>query len=529
MPATSSTGADDPPAEVLAPRDRMLLRRGILGAVVAFVALSAIASLAARPFLPADESSNADYALAAADGRIPGVDQPVVPRLPGQHSLPLQYVANHPPLYYLLAGIPLRLGLALGQPMVGVYAARLLTVLLSAGAVLLTGVLAASLTAPRRRLPVAVGAAALVATSSWLVLTSGIIHNDGLAATLLAAQLVATVLVLRDGLRAGPCLLLVASAALGMLTRISALSLVALSAAALVAAGLLHPAGGRRRGLRRGVGWAALLLATCALTSGWFYLRNLRRYGSPTAQDYVVDRLQEHGQRLHTPPSVAEVLLDLDTYGQQVLRMFGAYAANGLPASVQGPASWLIAGVWLAVAAGIVAAAVTLARAGGHRRGGRPGGDRPAVEAAIWTLLGLHVVAVFLQIANHVAEGGAANGRYLFPAWPVLTVVMAAAILWLPGRLGRVLLALVVAAQAGLTVALLMAQAARWTGGPVLTALPKAVRLSGVPAPDVVLVGLAVLATVGLGTAVAAVLRSGGRTPGGYPVAPVPRPERSMR
>jgi hypothetical protein len=490
-----------------------LVRTGIVGAVVAFVGLSVLASLALKPFLPADESANADYALAATEGRIPSIDDAVVPKLPGQRSIPLQYVANHPPLYFLLAGVPLRLGLEVGHPMLGFYGARLLTVLLSAGAVLLTGVLAAIL-ARRRGPAVAVGAAAVVATSGWLVMTSGMIHNDGLATALVAAELVATVLVLRRGLHTGLCLLLVAIAALGLLTRISALSVVALSAAALVAAGLLHPVGGRRRGLLRGVAWAAALTGFCALTSGWFYWRNVRLYGDPTAQEYVVGLMRQLGTRRPPPPSFADVLTSPETYGRQLLRMFGAYAVNGLPPALQGPATWAIAAIWLAVAAGVVVVVARLVRAGR----GQGADGRPLVEVAVVAVLVLQVVAVFLQIANHVAEGGAANARYVFPAWPVVAVGMAYFLSRLPGRLGRPLLALVVLLQAGLTVALLAAQAARWVGGSgplALAAVPKAVRLSGVPAPEAVVVVLALLVLAGLGAAVAAILLGGEPAPDG--------------
>jgi hypothetical protein len=236
----------------------------------------------------------------------------------------------------------------------------------------------------------------------------------------------------------------------------------------------------------------------CALTSGWFYWRNVRLYGDPTAQAYVADANQP------PPPSAAEVLLDPETYGRQALRMFGADYANGLPTSAQLPVSWAVAAIWLAVAAGVVAVVARRVRARRRRTDGRP-----LIEAAVVALLVLQVVAVFLQLANHVGHGGAAHARYVFPAWPVLAVGAASFICCLPGRLGRLLLPLVVLLQAGLTLVLLAAQAARWTGGSGWTQLPEAVRRSGVPAPEAVLVVLAVLVLGGLGAAVAAILLGG--------------------
>jgi hypothetical protein len=506
MAATAAPSTSEPPTEVVASDDRRLVRIGIIGAAIAFLGLSFLTSLTVKPFLPADESSNVDYALSVSQGTIPHVDEPVIPQLPGQRRLSINYIANHPPLYFLLAGMPLRLGLDGGHPMLGFYAARLLTVLLSVGVVVGTGILAVVL-ARRRRPAVAVGAAALIATSGSLVLHAAIIHNDGLATSLVAAQLVATVLVLRQGLRIGPCLLLVASASLGLLTRISAVSLVALSAAALLAAALLHPVGGWRRAILRGAAWACLLAAACALTSGWFYWRNTQLYGDPTAQAFVTELLTKNNHR--DPPSLAEALLGPDTW-HQPWRMFGADAPNGLPVAAIGPARWAIAAIWLAVAVGLVVLGTRLVRA---RRPFAEDRRRPFVEGAVAALLALHVIAVFLQLASHVAVGGFGHVRYIFPAWPVIAVVMAYAILCLPGRPGRALLALVVIVQAALTVTWLANQAARWTGETGFDEVPKAVRLSGIPAPDLVVALLAVVVICGLGTAIAIILRGDGRAP----------------
>jgi hypothetical protein len=518
MRATAAASTGEPPTEVVASDDRRLVRIGILGAAVAFLGLSFLTFLTVKPFLPADESSNVDYALSVSEGRIPRVDEPVVSRIPGQRSLSINYVANHPPLYFLLVGVPLHLGLDAGHPMLGFYGARLLTGLLSVGVVVLTGILALVLTR-RHRPAAAVGAAALVATSGSLILHAAIIHNDGLAVTFVAAELVATVLVLRQGLRTSACLLLVASASLGLLTRVSAVSLVALSAAALVAAGLLHPAEGWRRAILRGAAWAGALGAACALTSGWFYWRNTRLYGDPTAQAYVTDVVKKGnpaGGR-----SLAGVVLDPGTYWRQAWRMFGADAANGLPGSAIGPARWAIAAIWLAVAVGLVVLGTRLVRARRPFAADR----RLLVEGAVAALLALHVVAVFLQLASHVAVGGFGHVRYIFPAWPVIAVIMAYAILSLPGRPGRALLALVVILQAALTVTWLANQAARWTGKAGYGEVPKAVRLSGIPAPDLVVALLAVVVIGGLGTAIAIILRGDGRAPPRLAPAADPRVE----
>jgi hypothetical protein len=515
--ATPAPDAGQPPAATPAPEDRRLLRLGILGAVVAFLGLAALASLCIKPFLPADESANVAYALAVSGGRLPRIDERVPPQLPGQRSVPVNYVANHPPLYYLAAGVPLSLGVDHGNPLLGLHLARLLTGLLSAGAVVLTGVLAAAV-ARRRRPAQAAGAAALVATSASLILHAGIIHNDGFGASLAAAELVATVLVLRRGLRPVPCLLLVASAVLGLLTRVSAVSLVALSAVALVAAGLLHRPRGWPRALLAAAGWLVGLVAACGLSSGWFYWRNAQLYGDPTARAFITDLI---GSKSVERPGLLAAALSPENYWAPALRMFGADGPRGLPIAAVGPTRWAIAAIWLAVAAGLVAAGVRLARSGR-----RPDLRRHLVEASVAALLALHVVAVLLQLLSHRGMGGYGHVRYLFPAWPVVALVMAAGILGVPGRWGRALLALAVLAQAALAVLWLDAQAARWTGATGPGQVLEAVRRTGVPGPEVVVTVLALLVAAGLGLVLAAVLGLGGRT---APAGAAPRPAGSPR
>ena len=462
------------------------LRLGVLGAVLAFVAMASLQALVVRPFLPADESGNVAYSLSVSRGELPRIDAPIRGDLPGQLRMPLTYVAVHPPLYYALVSPGLRFGVESGHARLGITLARLETVLLSVGAVLLTAVLATVLTR-RRRPELAVGAAALLATTASYALVGGIVHNDGLATTLVTAQLLATVLVLLRGLRPGLVLVVLATAALAMLTRVSSVSAVALSAAALVAAGLLHSRSGWLRGALRGAGWAVALGLTCAATSGWFYLRNKREYGDFTGGDEV-----ERLLGLHTRPgSVLYHALKPDTLNQLLTRMFG------LDPKAAGIRTGLLWAVLAAVGVGLAVLAVRTLRSAARRRSASAAdGTDPAtvtsrraalIAAAIGALLVLHVAGVLLQIGSHIRDGGGTQPRYLFPTLPVLLIGAAAALLALPGRIGRAALVLAIAVQAALSFASLAMGAVRSTDVPGrLDALLRAVDLSGAPLPTAV-------------------------------------------
>ena len=152
----SASGALSSPARAHGARSRARsgsrrsLRVGVIGAVLAFFAMGIAQTLVAKPFLPADESNHAAYALSVSRGHLPRIDAPVRSELPGQRKGSLNFVANHPPLYYVLVAPALRFAIESGHPRLGITLARLETVLLSAGAVVLTALLAAALTRRRR-------------------------------------------------------------------------------------------------------------------------------------------------------------------------------------------------------------------------------------------------------------------------------------------------------------------------------------------------------------------------------------------
>jgi len=158
-------------------------------------------------------------------------------------------------------------------------------------------------------------------------------------------------------------------AAAAALARASALPAVA-AAAVLCATG---------RGRRRD---ALAPLAAALVAGGWFYARNVDRYGDVTGGGYLL-------RLLHRPAhgSTAAALVDPGFWSGMAADAWGRFAP--LPGPLE---------VLLAVAAlGCVA---------WQLRG------RPSVA---WLVLAGYAVIVLVAVARFYAEGGGAHGRYLYP------------------------------------------------------------------------------------------------------------------
>jgi hypothetical protein len=423
-------------------RGRRGLRLGVAGAVLAFLALTTVQVVAIRPYLPPDELYHVGYAVSLLEGRLPTLTTP----LPGDR-VPLMlddgrprrvYVANHPPLFYALAAVPIGIGERLGAPRAGLLAARLLSVALAAGGVVLVAWLALLLAPGRPR--VAVGAAWLAALLPGLPHVAAFVYTDGLGFLAATAALVAATATVRRGPTPARLAGLTAAASAAALTRAPGLVLVGFAGAAAAAGFLLH---GHRRGARKllaAAGAGAAVAGLAGASAIWFYLRNRSLYGSLTGAAYnqALFRLvpQDHAIDLLTSPAYALRLFD----GLWVWTRFSLPRVPTLAALVAVPRV-----IGLLVMAGLAAVAAR------RLRGRAPGEGSGAPALAAWALALAWPAAVFAMVAFYDGNGGHTHPRYLFPGLAVLAVVAALGLDGLPGaRLGG-WLAAVVLAQLALT------------------------------------------------------------------------------
>ncbi|MCL9797725.1 hypothetical protein MXD58_026140, partial [Frankia sp. AgKG'84/4] len=214
----------------------------------------------------------------------------------------------------------------------------------------------------------------------------------------------------------------------------------------------LHAPGGPGRRLGWGAATAGALLALVVAAVGWFYLRNARLYGDPTAAGRIAEMFPVAGPRR----SVGHLLADGGLWWSAYRGLFAR------PRLVTGRVELIVAGVAVVAAAGLAVTVLRAAVRGGRRR--RTAVHRPArlgdhhrpAEAIIWLLVAGHCLLVVATFVGYIAAGGAPFARYLLPMVPVLAVGVAAGWAALPlGRWRGVPLLVAVVALAAATVVLI--------------------------------------------------------------------------
>lgn len=428
-------------------RPRSSERQAVIGAMVSGMLLALLVALADAPYATGDEPPHVDYAYQVWHGELPVFEDGLQLRPDGAWLAPVQWTAQHPPLYYLLVA-PLVGPLAdAGHPVAAVYAARGVNVLLSGVFVLAAWWSARRLTRPGSALPPLVAflagampAAAHVGGSAYndLLATTGVTVLFGLAAT-----------VVRRGLDTRLVTLLSLVAATCALTRLSAALIAAVIAATALTVGAVRAAQGRGR-------WgyvAALAVAgpgAVLATSGWFYLRNVRLTGTVTGSHF--DWALENQNRQERP--VWAVLVDPETW----LRLPDIFWwAGRLPPSTPLALTTLVVTALLLVWTPLIVALVTAV----PRRASpaEPAPDTPvapdsaagpdtARRTDALLLRALPVVALLVSVSVQVvyasssggvypryllvvslplclavAAGLAVRSRLLVPAWATVTVL----------------------------------------------------------------------------------------------------------
>ncbi|MFI6428075.1 hypothetical protein [Promicromonospora sp. NPDC050880] len=253
-------------------------RRAAVGAaVLAALLLSGTVLLTDPPYVTGDEPPHTDYAYQVWHGELPVFEEGLELRPDGARLAPVQWTAQHPPLYYVLVA-PFVGPLAdAGHPVAAVYAARAVNTLLAGLFVLVAWWSAGRICHPGSVLPRLV---ALVAA-----LAAAVAHAGGNAFNDLVAALCVTTMfgVGATAIRRGPgtrlVVLLCLLAAVCSLSRLSAAIIATVITAFVVLAGSVRAAQGRGRWAPV-VGLAVGAPATVLAAAGWFYARNLALTGN---------------------------------------------------------------------------------------------------------------------------------------------------------------------------------------------------------------------------------------------------------
>ncbi len=389
-------------------------------------------ALADAPYATGDEPPHVDYAYQVWHGELPVFEDGLELRPDGAWLAPVQWTAQHPPLYYLLIA-PLVGPLAdAGHPVAAVYAARGVNVLLSGVFVLAAWWSARRLTRPGSVLPplVAFLAGAMPAAAH----VGGSAYNDLLAATFVTVLFGLAATAVRRGLDARLIALLSLVAAACALTRLSAALIAAVVAGVALAAGAVRAAQGRGR-------WAhvaALALAgpgAVLAASGWFYLRNLELTGNVTGSHF--DWALEHQNRQERP--VWAVLADPTTWARLPdLFWWAGRLPPNTPLTVTSMALTALLLVWTPL---VIALVVAIRR---RRKQGRPTLVGRSLVGPVETRtdrLLLHVLpvaAVVVSVSVQVGYASSSGGvypRYLLVVALPLCLAIAAGLALRPRRL----------------------------------------------------------------------------------------------
>ena len=467
-------------------------RLALVAAVASGMLLALLVALTDAPYATGDEPPHVDYAYQVWHGELPVFEDGLELRPDGAWLAPVQWTAQHPPLYYLLIA-PLVGPLAdAGHPVAAVYAARGVNVLLSGVFVLAAWWSARRLTRPGSALPTLV--AYLAGAMPAAAHVGGGAYNDLLAALCVTVLFGLAATAVRRGLDARLIAVLSLVAAAAALTRLSAALIAAVVAAVALTAGAVRAAQGRGR-------WThAVALAVagpCAVlaTSGWFYLRNLALTGTVTGSHF--DWALENQNRQERP--VWAVLADPVTWAR-LPDLF--WWAGRLPPSTPLTRTTLVVTALLLVWVPLV-----LALVGAIRR--RETSALPAAETPTDRLLlrALPVAAVVVSVSvqvGYAASGGGVYPRYLLVVALPLCLAITAGLTARPR--------LLVPAWTAVT----LLDLAVWLSAE-LTTPPQPGYYGELPLPATVVGVLAAAAVVGSAVlALRAVARSGvGAEPGG--------------
>lgn len=259
--------------------------------------------------------------------------------------------------------------------------------------------------------------AAFAAFLPQFAFISASVSNDNAinaAAALVLWQLTA---MLVEGPRPRQSRLLKLGTALGLalLSKLSGLGLVGVSAAAILWLAW------RSRSLRPILDAALWTGGPAILLAGWWYLRNWRLYGDPLAWE-----MWEANILLRViPAGPSQILSELGGLERSFWGLFG-WLNLPYPASVY----LALRVVAVFVALGLLLHVARAARAGYALRADRHASTAPHASLAPYAFLLLWLLVLTSSWLRFMRVAPAAQGRYFFAAWPVL------ALLWTLGWTG---------------------------------------------------------------------------------------------
>ncbi|MGI8755726.1 MAG: hypothetical protein ACR2MB_07675 [Acidimicrobiales bacterium] len=441
-------------------------RLGLVGIALLFSGSAWYQVWSAPPYRYIDEQAHVGYVLAIQSGHLPTIDTPIDQANGGvalRARLAIEparrrdiWVANDPPLPYVLAAGPAAISRALGWsggPLIGL---RLFNATCMAAAVVFAARLGRGLAGGDQRVGLVAGG--LLAALPHVGFIGGVGFTDGPALLGALAMLDALVSVCRLGPTRRQVALVGLWCALGASVRPMTAALAAAVAAmafAVVAwrwvqarrrAQPLPATDDRRLSKRAEPVWSALVLAVPTLAlSGWWYVRNIRLYGDATGSQRLFDKFL----REPSGEQPVAILRHPSVWHQTLRTLFTRRLERPLASDPGWWWPWLKWGIVGALAATAVIVTVDQVLARRRRRASTGPGTEPRSTVHGWLGAYATIVVVVVLIAQHWSGGGAPHARYALTALGVLVAAMAFVVVRLGSRwAGVALIAVFVAIQA---------------------------------------------------------------------------------
>lgn len=412
----------------LSTREKKLMCLGVFGAVLALVFGMGIFAAGIPWRGTADAPQHMDYAWQLWHGDIPNYWEGTKAPMKGAPA-PIQFVSNHPPLYYALLAPIVGPLLDTGHWAMAVAAARAFSLMIGVLCVLALA-WGGWVIGGKHRALFAIATPA-IATSLMAFNVAGDIMNDGLNILFATIALTLSILVVQKGLKRNYVTGLVLVSLAGMATRASFMVTLFIVLLAVMIAAQLHSKGNFWRRLLPGIKVNAIIMTVVLVGIGWFYYHNYQLSGSPL-------RSRPAGsaqQLLNRPYKTLHDVVTMDATWE--ILTTGLYGRNWsiLPTVAGEKINYWISAVMLT----FIAICVAL-RTWRYRRA------FTLISIISIGLLLLHFGLTYgQQIAYAVGYGGI-NRRYLTPAWLPFGLFLAAGALYVRRLRGS---AVIVAATFG--------------------------------------------------------------------------------
>ena len=403
---------------------------GVVGALVLFVGIALLFAFEQPPFVAPDETAHVGYAHEIARFDLPEVTEfPEVPDSATQWQAEREsgrddryrsvWVANHPPLNYVVTAPLIWISNAAGRPDGGLMFLRLANIAFAAAGVGFTYLLGRDLSGGVRRIGVAAAAIAALVPQGHTLFSQAMNDGLGFAAGTAMAWAGVRCIGTSPGRFARRDLVVLGAAAAMCAGARSATLVVAVVVVAWVATARLLTSSGRSPGARVAATAevAAFGLIPPFVLFGWHYLRNNHLYGDFAGSEFLLDRFGRDPRG-----SLFEIL----TRGNLWVDLYHMLMSPSPIVTIRAP---LLNLALLLAVVGVVIVALT-GRTGDVVRRDDATAISPDRLRGIVTRPGLAlcitvVFVVIVTVAQHVSGGGSRYSRYLLPALGVAAALFA--------------------------------------------------------------------------------------------------------